>query len=66
VLRQGAEFLKAKEAGLFEGGHIVAEIGEVLAGTECAALFPLLQSGLPAVVDAFGFDSADARIREMR
>jgi ornithine cyclodeaminase len=32
VLRQGAEFLKAKEAGLVDDGHIVAEIGEVLAG----------------------------------
>jgi len=32
VLRQGSEFLKAKEAGLIDDGHIVAEIGEVLAG----------------------------------
>jgi ornithine cyclodeaminase len=32
VLRQGAEFLKAKEAGLIGDEHIVAEIGEVLAG----------------------------------
>jgi len=32
VLRQGAEFLKAKEAGLIDDGHIAAEIGEVLAG----------------------------------
>jgi ornithine cyclodeaminase len=32
VLRQGAEFLRAKEAGLVDDGHIVAEIGEVLAG----------------------------------
>jgi ornithine cyclodeaminase/alanine dehydrogenase-like protein (mu-crystallin family) len=32
VLRQGAEFLKAKEAGLVDDDHIVAEIGEVLAG----------------------------------
>jgi ornithine cyclodeaminase/alanine dehydrogenase-like protein (mu-crystallin family) len=32
VLRQGAEFLKAKEAGLIGDAHIVAEIGEVLAG----------------------------------
>ena len=31
VLRQGAEFLKAKAAGLIDDGHIVAEIGEVLA-----------------------------------
>jgi ornithine cyclodeaminase/alanine dehydrogenase-like protein (mu-crystallin family) len=32
VLRQGAEFLKAKAAGLVGDGHIAAEIGEVLAG----------------------------------
>jgi ornithine cyclodeaminase len=32
VLRQGAEFLRAKEAGLIGDDHIVAEIGEVLAG----------------------------------
>jgi ornithine cyclodeaminase/alanine dehydrogenase-like protein (mu-crystallin family) len=32
VLRQGAEFLKAKEAGLIEDDHIVAEIGQVLSG----------------------------------
>ena len=32
VLKQGAEFLKAKEAGLIGDDHIVAEIGEVLAG----------------------------------
>jgi ornithine cyclodeaminase/alanine dehydrogenase-like protein (mu-crystallin family) len=32
VLRQGAEFLRAKAAGLVDDGHIVAEIGEVLAG----------------------------------
>ena len=32
VVRQGAEFLKAKEAGLIDDGHIAAEIGEVLAG----------------------------------
>jgi ornithine cyclodeaminase len=32
VLRQGAEFLKAKEAGLIGDDHIVAEIGQVLAG----------------------------------
>jgi ornithine cyclodeaminase len=32
VLRQGAEFLKAKAAGLIGEDHIVAEIGEVLAG----------------------------------
>jgi ornithine cyclodeaminase len=32
VLRQGAEFLRAKEAGLIGDEHIVAEIGHVLAG----------------------------------
>lgn len=32
VLRQGAEFLRAKEAGAIDDAHIVAEIGEVLAG----------------------------------
>ena len=32
VLRQGAEFLKASEAGLIGDEHIVAEIGQVLAG----------------------------------
>jgi ornithine cyclodeaminase len=32
VLRQGAEFLKAKEAGAIDDTHIVAEIGQVLAG----------------------------------
>jgi ornithine cyclodeaminase/alanine dehydrogenase-like protein (mu-crystallin family) len=32
VLSQGAEFLKAKAAGLIGDDHIVAEIGQVLAG----------------------------------
>ncbi|HEX7760150.1 MAG TPA: hypothetical protein VF459_11650, partial [Caulobacteraceae bacterium] len=32
VLRQGAEFLRAKEAGLVGDDHVVAEIGQVLAG----------------------------------
>jgi ornithine cyclodeaminase/alanine dehydrogenase-like protein (mu-crystallin family) len=32
VLSQGAEFLRAKAAGLIDDGHIVAEIGQVLAG----------------------------------
>lgn len=32
VLKQGAEFLRAKEAGLIGDEHIVAEIGQVLAG----------------------------------
>jgi ornithine cyclodeaminase/alanine dehydrogenase-like protein (mu-crystallin family) len=32
VLRQGAEFLRAREEGVIDDSHIVAEIGEVLAG----------------------------------
>ncbi|HLK34943.1 MAG TPA: ornithine cyclodeaminase family protein [Terriglobales bacterium] len=32
VLQQGAEFLRAKKAGLIGDDHIVAEIGQVLAG----------------------------------
>ena len=32
VLKQGAEFLRAKAAGLITDDHIVAEIGQVLAG----------------------------------
>lgn len=32
VLAQGAEFLRAKQAGLIDDTHIVAEIGQVLAG----------------------------------
>jgi len=32
VLKQGAEFLRAKEAGLVNDEHIAGEIGEVLAG----------------------------------
>lgn len=32
VLRQGAEFLRAKQAGLIGDDHIAAEIGEVLSG----------------------------------
>jgi len=32
VLAQGAEFLKAKEAGLVGDDHVVGEIGEVLSG----------------------------------
>jgi len=32
VLQQGAEFLRAKAAGLVRDDHIVAEIGQVLAG----------------------------------
>lgn len=31
VLQQGAEFLRAKQAGLIDDSHLVAEIGEVLA-----------------------------------
>jgi ornithine cyclodeaminase/alanine dehydrogenase-like protein (mu-crystallin family) len=33
VLEQGAEFLHAKQAGLIDDSHILAEIGQVLAGT---------------------------------
>ncbi len=33
VLQQGAEFLRAKAAGLVGEEHVVAEIGQVLAGT---------------------------------
>jgi ornithine cyclodeaminase len=33
VLQQGAEFLRAKQAGLIDDSHILGEIGEVLAGT---------------------------------
>jgi ornithine cyclodeaminase len=33
VLQQGAEFLRAKQAGLIDDHHILAEIGQVLAGT---------------------------------
>ncbi|HUA88551.1 MAG TPA: hypothetical protein VL994_03910, partial [Steroidobacteraceae bacterium] len=32
VLRQGAEFLRAREAGAVEESHLVGEIGEVLDG----------------------------------
>ncbi|MGD9966209.1 MAG: ornithine cyclodeaminase family protein [Hyphomonadaceae bacterium] len=32
VIAQGAEFLRAKQAGLIGDGHIVGEIGQVLAG----------------------------------
>jgi ornithine cyclodeaminase len=32
VLRQGAEFLKAKDAGAIDDSHIIAEIGQVLSG----------------------------------
>lgn len=32
VLRQGAEFLRAKQAGLVDDGHVLGEIGDVLAG----------------------------------
>ena len=34
VLAHGAEFLRAKQAGLVNDTHVVAEIGEVLAGTK--------------------------------
>ncbi len=32
ILKQGAEFLKAKDAGLIGDDHVVGEIGEVLSG----------------------------------
>ncbi len=32
ILKQGAEFLRAKQAGLIGDDHLVAEIGEVLSG----------------------------------
>ena len=32
ILKQGAEFLKAKQAGLIGDDHLVGEIGEVLSG----------------------------------
>jgi ornithine cyclodeaminase len=32
VLQQGGEFLRAKQAGLIDDSHILAEIGQVLAG----------------------------------
>jgi ornithine cyclodeaminase/alanine dehydrogenase-like protein (mu-crystallin family) len=32
VLRQGAEFLRAKQAGLVDDTHVLGEIGDVLAG----------------------------------
>ena len=32
VLAQGAEFLKAKAAGLVDDSHVVGEIGQVLSG----------------------------------
>lgn len=34
VTQHGAEFLRAKQAGLVDDDHVVAEIGEVLAGTK--------------------------------
>jgi len=40
VLAQGAEFLKAKAAGLIGDDHIVAEIGEVLSGKVPGRQFP--------------------------
>jgi len=33
VLAQGAEFLRAKQAGLIGDDHVVGEIGQALAGT---------------------------------
>jgi ornithine cyclodeaminase len=33
VLRQGAELIRAREAGLVDDGHVAGEIGQVFAGT---------------------------------
>ncbi|WP_257389297.1 hypothetical protein, partial [Tahibacter caeni] len=33
VLRQGAEFLRAQQAGLVDESHVLGEIGDVLAGS---------------------------------
>ncbi len=32
VLQQGADFLRARQAGLIDNNHIVAEIGQVISG----------------------------------
>jgi ornithine cyclodeaminase/alanine dehydrogenase-like protein (mu-crystallin family) len=40
VLAHGAEFLKAKEAGLIDDSHLLAEIGEVYAGTKSGRTAP--------------------------
>lgn len=40
VLAQGAEYLRAKEAGLADEGDVLGEIGEVFAGTLAGRLSP--------------------------
>jgi ornithine cyclodeaminase/alanine dehydrogenase-like protein (mu-crystallin family) len=40
VLNQGAEFLRAKQAGLIDDHHILAEIGQILAGTAAGRRSP--------------------------
>jgi len=40
VLAQGAEFLRAKAAGLVDDAHLLGEIGEVMAGTRPGRLTP--------------------------
>ena len=40
VIKQGAEFLRAREAGAIDEAHILAEIGEVFAGEQPGRLSP--------------------------
>lgn len=40
VLAQGAEYLRAREAGLADESHVLGEIGEVFAGTLAGRLSP--------------------------
>ncbi len=40
VLAQGAEFIRAREAGLIDEGHLLGEIGEVFAGSLAGRLAP--------------------------
>ena len=69
VLRQGAEFLHAKAAGLVDDDHVVGEIGQVLAGerdgrqsreqiTVYKSLGHVVQdlAAAQAILDAFGAD----------
>jgi ornithine cyclodeaminase/alanine dehydrogenase-like protein (mu-crystallin family) len=53
VLRQGAEVLHAKAAGLIDDGHILGEIGEVMAGLKSGRRSPdevTLYKSLGAIV----------------
>lgn len=53
VLRQGAEFLRAKAAGLVDDAHVLGEIGEVLAGRRegrCDATDITLYKSLGSIV----------------